>query len=143
MNAFWLNIFPCTLKEDAREWLISLLSWSIILWNDIIQKFTLKFFLPSQVHQIRNEAYTLKQNDLESYPETWERFKDYFEKCLNLDIPKRANVYIFYACLYPKYHKMIDASVGESTLDISLDNTLDLFKRIAKNNLCGDLQGKF
>lgn len=50
VNAFRLRLFPHTLKECAREWSNSINPGSIVLWNDMMQKFSLKFFLSSRVH---------------------------------------------------------------------------------------------
>lgn len=77
--------------------------------------------MSSQVHQIRNEAYTFKQKDLKRYPKAWERFKDLFKKCQNLDISKQAQVFIFYNGLHLEYKNLINASVDGSVMKIDFD----------------------
>lgn len=59
-DAFRMRLFPHTLKEGAKIWMISQPLGSIVSWNDMVQKFTMKFFPPSRVHQIRNEVYLFR-----------------------------------------------------------------------------------
>ncbi|XP_022846187.1 uncharacterized protein LOC111368910 [Olea europaea var. sylvestris] len=112
---------------------MSQLSGSIISWNDMAQKFTMKFFPPSRVHQIRNEVYLFRQKDHETYPKAWDRFKSAFRKCPNLDVPKLAQIYLFYNGLHAEFRNIVDASVGGSILTIEVDDAHNLFERIAEN----------
>ncbi|XP_022880768.1 uncharacterized protein LOC111398040 [Olea europaea var. sylvestris] len=99
----------------------------------MVQNFTMKFFPPSRIHQIRNDVHTFKQKDLESYPEAWERFKNFFRKYPNLDIPKQAQQYLFYYGLKQEFRNMIDASAGGSVIKLDVDEAYDLYEKIAEN----------
>ncbi|XP_022899229.1 uncharacterized protein LOC111412524 [Olea europaea var. sylvestris] len=133
VDAFRMKLFPHTLKDTAREWFLCLPPGSIQSWNDMVQKSTMKFFPPSRVHQIRNDVHTFKQKDLESYPEAWERFKNFFRKCPNIDIPKQAQQYLFYYGLKQEFRNMIDASAGGSVMKLDVDEAYDLYEKIAEN----------
>lgn len=85
-DAFRMHLFPHALKDGAQKWLHSLLLRSIILWNNMVGKFILKFFFLFWDHRIRIEIHTFNQNDHKSCLKVWERFKNYFKKCSNLDI---------------------------------------------------------
>ncbi|XP_022883158.1 uncharacterized protein LOC111399906 [Olea europaea var. sylvestris] len=132
-DAFRMRLFPHTLKDSAREWFLCLPPGSIQSWNDMVQKFTMKFFPPSRVHQIRNDVHTFKQKDLESYPEAWERFKNFFRKCPSLDIPKQAQQYLFYYGLKQEFRNMIDVLAGGSVMKLDVDEAYDLYEKIAEN----------
>ncbi|XP_022847548.1 uncharacterized protein LOC111370071 [Olea europaea var. sylvestris] len=101
----------------------------------MVQQFTMKFFPPSRVHQIRNEVYLFRQEDHETYPEAWDRFKSAIRKCPNLDVPKLAQIYLFYNGLYAEFRNIVDASAGGSILTIEVDDAHNLFERIAKNQV--------
>ncbi|XP_022891706.1 uncharacterized protein LOC111406525 [Olea europaea var. sylvestris] len=128
-----MRLFPHTLKDTVREWFLCLPPGSIQSWNDMVQEFTMKFFPPFQVHQVRNEVHTFKQKELESYPEVRERFKNFFRKCPSFDIPKKAQQYLFYYGLKQEFRNMIDASAGGSVMKLDVDEAYDLYERIAEN----------
>lgn len=132
-DAFRMRLFPHTLKDTARECFLCLPPGSIQSWNDMVQKFTMKFFPPSQVHQVRNEVHTFKQKELESYLEAWEGFKNFFRKCPSLDIPKKAQQYLFHYGLKQKFRNMIDVFARGSVMKLDVDEAYDLYERIAKN----------
>lgn len=132
-DAFRMRLFPHTLKEGAKIWMMSQSPGSIVSWNDMVKKFTMKFFPPSRVHQIRNEVYLFRQRDFETYPEAWDRFKSAFRKCPNLNIPKLAQIYLFYNGLRSEFRNIVDASAGGSILTIEVDDAHNLFERIAEN----------
>lgn len=90
VDAFQMHLFPHTLKDNARKWLHLLFSGAIISWNDMVRKFTLKF---SHHIEFIKSKMKFKQNDLESNSEVWMRFKDYFKKWPNLNIPKSLDLY--------------------------------------------------
>ncbi|XP_022883520.1 uncharacterized protein LOC111400337 [Olea europaea var. sylvestris] len=93
----------------------------------------MRFFPPSRTHQIMNDVHTFKQKDLESYPEAWKRFKNFFKNCPNLDIPKQAQQYLFYYGLKQEFRNMIDASAGGSVMTLDVDEAYDLYEKIAEN----------
>ncbi|XP_022872381.1 uncharacterized protein LOC111391398, partial [Olea europaea var. sylvestris] len=106
-DAFRMRLFPHTLKEGAKIWMMSQPSRSIVSWNDM--------------------------KDRETYPEAWERFKSAFRKCPNLDVPKLSQIYLFYNGLRTEFRNIVDASAGGSILTIEVDDAHNLFERIAEN----------
>lgn len=69
VSRFILNAsIPLHFEGGCKSMMYSLLPESIISWNDMIQKFTMKFFLSSRVYQIRNEVNLFRQRDFETYP---------------------------------------------------------------------------
>lgn len=95
----------------------------------------MKFFQPSQFHHIRNEFYTCKQKELETRPEACERFKNSFRKCPKLDIPKQAQVYLFYYRLRPEFNKTTNALAGDLVIKMKIDDPCEIYKKIIENQV--------
>ena len=49
-EALRLRLFPLSLSNRAKNWLISQTPDSITSWNDLVQKFLTKFFPPTRLH---------------------------------------------------------------------------------------------
>ena len=49
-EALRLRLFPLSLGDKAKHWLISQPLDSITSWNDLVQKFLTKFFLLGKLH---------------------------------------------------------------------------------------------
>ncbi|XP_022889000.1 uncharacterized protein LOC111404422 [Olea europaea var. sylvestris] len=62
---------------------------------------------------------------------TW--FKNAFRKCPNLDVPKLAQIYLFYNGPRVEFRNIVDAFAGGSILTIEVDDAHNLFERIAEN----------
>ena len=59
-EALRLRLFPLSLGDRAKHWLTSQPTYSIISWNDLVQKFLNKFFPPSKIVQLVQEINTFK-----------------------------------------------------------------------------------
>ncbi|XP_024021315.1 uncharacterized protein LOC112091556 [Morus notabilis] len=76
-----LKLFPFSLRDWAQSWLQSLPSGSVAAWEDMAQKFLIKFFPPSKTSQLRAEITQFRQFEYEQLYEAWERFKEILHKC--------------------------------------------------------------
>ena len=76
-----LKLFPFSLRDRARQWLMSLPTGSIGTWEEMTERFLTKFFPPSKASQLRSEIGSFRQNDFEQLYEAWERFKDLLRRC--------------------------------------------------------------
>lgn len=123
-DTFWIHLFPHTLKDGAREWLQSLLTGSIMSWNDIVQKYTIKFHFESIKFKIKPTLQTERPWGL---PKAWERFKDLFRKRSNLNIPKQAHVFVFYCRLCLEDRNMAYDLAGSSVIKMDIDDVHELF----------------
>ena len=54
-DALRLWLFPYSLRDRARAWLHSLPSDSITTWNELADKFLMKYFPPTKNAKLRNE----------------------------------------------------------------------------------------
>ena len=60
-EALRLRLFPLSLGDRAKHWLMSQEPDSITLWNDLVQKFLTKFFPPLKIAQLVQEIYYFRQ----------------------------------------------------------------------------------
>ncbi|KAL5548484.1 hypothetical protein UlMin_003715 [Ulmus minor] len=56
-----LKLFPYSLRDRARAWLNSLPSDSITTWNDLAEKFLMKYFPPTKNAKLRNYITSFQQ----------------------------------------------------------------------------------
>ncbi|XP_062080709.1 uncharacterized protein LOC133785495 [Humulus lupulus] len=54
-DAIRLRLFPFSLRDQAKSWLVSFPPNSITTWNDIAQKFLSMFFPPAKAAKLRGE----------------------------------------------------------------------------------------
>ncbi|KAL5557920.1 hypothetical protein UlMin_034131 [Ulmus minor] len=92
-DAVRLRLFPFSLNNKAKAWLISLPPGTITTWegNDITNFF---------------------QHDQESLYEACERFKDLLRKCPHHGLPLWMQVQTFYNGLLSNTQTMVDAASG-------------------------------
>ncbi|CAL9016475.1 unnamed protein product [Prunus brigantina] len=80
-DAIRLRLFPFSLKDKAKLWLLSQPQDSIRTWDDLSKKFLAKFFPPAKTAKFRQDIMSFAQYDKEPLYEAWERFKDLLRKC--------------------------------------------------------------
>ena len=80
-EALSLRLFPFSLGDRAKHWLISQPLDSIISWNDLVQKFLKKFFPPLKIAELVQEINTFRQLEEEKLVEAWEKFHELLRRC--------------------------------------------------------------
>ncbi|KAH9753175.1 Endonuclease [Citrus sinensis] len=133
-DALRLRLFPYSLRDRARVWLNSLPSDSITTWNELADKFLMKYFPPTKNAKLRNEITSFHQLEDESLYEAWERFKELLRKCPHHGIPCCIQLETFYNGLNPSTRLMVDALANEALLSKSYTETYEILERIANNN---------
>ena len=109
-DAIRLRLFPFSLKDKAKHWLILEPSDSITSWDDLSNKFMARFFPPSKAAKLRINISSFYQYEGESFYEAWERFKDLLRKCPHHSFTKWMQVHHFYNGLSRLTRTLIDAS---------------------------------
>ena len=133
-DALRLRLFPYSLRDRARAWLNSLLYDSIITWNELPDKFLMKYFPPTKNIKLRNEITSFHQLEDESLYEAWERFKELLRRCPHHGIPYCIQLETFYNGLNPSTRLMVDASANGALLSKSYTEAYEILERIANNN---------
>lgn len=54
-DAIRLRLFPFSLRDKAKRWLMALSLGTITTWNELTQKFLTKFFPPAKFVKMRND----------------------------------------------------------------------------------------
>ncbi|MFS8030591.1 putative hem peroxidase, retrotransposon gag domain, hem peroxidase superfamily [Helianthus anomalus] len=111
-DAIRLRLFPFSLRDKARAWLMSLPAGSIRTWNQLAEQFMQKYFPPEKTNKLRNRIVSFRQDEGESLHAAWERFKD-----LLIDVPhhgfsKRQLVLTFYQGLCYNTQERLDVNAG-------------------------------
>ncbi len=86
-DALRLKLFLYSLRDRARAWLNSLSPSSISTWQELAERFLVKYFPPRKNAKLRNEITTFQQLDDEYLYEASERFKELLCKCPHHEIP--------------------------------------------------------
>ena len=133
-NALRLRLFPYSLRDRVRAWLNSLPSDSIPTWNELADKFLIKYFPPNKNAKLRNELTSFYELEDESLYEAWERFKELLRRCPYHGIPGCMQLETFYNVLNPSMRLMVDASTNGALLSKSYTETYEILEIIANNN---------
>ena len=76
-----LKLFPFSLKEKAKAWLLSLRPGSINSWQSMNEAFLKKFYPKHLTTSMMRQIKLFSQKDQEPFFEVWERFKDLLLSC--------------------------------------------------------------
>ncbi|KAG8491357.1 hypothetical protein CXB51_014478 [Gossypium anomalum] len=133
-DALRLKLFPYSLRDRARAWLNSLPSNSISTWQELTERFLVKYFLPSKIAKLRNGITTFQKMDDESLYKAWERFKELLRKCPHHGIPHCIQLEKFYNGLNAHTRMVVDASANGAILSKSYNEAYEIIERIASNN---------
>lgn len=125
-------LFLFSLRGRAKEWYRSQ-AMNVPTFEELIQRFIVKFFSPERMDKLRQDVHQFKQIDGESFPDAWERFQDLVQKCPNLMMEDGYEVQIFYNGLTPETKMNVNASAGGSLQDMTYEAVRDLFHKIATN----------
>lgn len=120
-EAMRFRFFLFSLRDRARAWLNSLPPDSITAWNDLADKFLMKYFLPTKNRKLRNEIKSFHQLEDESLYDAWERFKELLRKYHHHGIPYCMQLETFYNGLNPNIRLMVDAQqMGPCYLSLTI-----------------------
>ena len=133
-DAIRLRLFPFSLKEKAKHWLISELSDSITSWDDLLNKFLARFFPPVKAAKLRIDISTFYQYEGEPFYIAWERFKDFLRKFPHHIFAKWIQVHHFYNGLSRPTRTLIDASTGGAIMRKNEVEAYQILENIALND---------
>ncbi|XP_024974708.1 uncharacterized protein LOC112512799 [Cynara cardunculus var. scolymus] len=129
-----LKAFPFSLVDAAREWLFYLPPGSITTWAQMARAFFDKYFPASKAAGLRREICGIKQKDMESLYEYWERFKRLCVSCPQHGISDELLIQYFYERLLPMERKMMDAASGGAIVNKMPTQARTLIDTMAENS---------
>ncbi|KAI3818000.1 hypothetical protein L1987_11802 [Smallanthus sonchifolius] len=109
-----LRLFPFSLRDRAKAWLLSLPPRSINTWDQMAAKFIEKYFPPEKTTKLRARILSFQQDDGETIYEAWERFKELTRKVPHHGLLKWKQCETFYNGLDMTGKQLIDAYTVET-----------------------------
>ncbi|NAW23488.1 retrotransposon gag domain-containing protein, partial [Salmonella sp. gx-f9] len=133
-DAIRLRLFPFSLRNKAKQWLNSLPRGSITTWEQMTEKFLLKYFSPAKTAKLRNDISSFVQMDLETLYDAWERYKDLLRRCPHHGLPLWLQVQTFHNGLNPSTQQMIDASTIGTINNKTPEDIYEFIEEMSLNN---------
>ncbi|KAM1430796.1 hypothetical protein ACFX2I_046819 [Malus domestica] len=112
-----MKAFPFSLLQKAKDWLYELALGIVTSWESMKRAFLEKFFPTSRVILLRKRISGIQQNQGESFPTYYERFKTLVALCPQQQMKEELLLQYFYEGLLPIEHQMLDASAGGALVD--------------------------
>ncbi|CAN6567593.1 unnamed protein product [Malus baccata var. baccata] len=116
-NILMMKAFPFSLLEKAKDWLYELAPGTVTSWDSMKRAFLEKFFPTSRVILLRKRISGIQQNQGESFPSYYERFKLLVASCPHHQMKEELLIQYFYEGLLPMERQMLDASAGGALVD--------------------------
>ncbi|CAN6711497.1 unnamed protein product [Malus baccata var. baccata] len=112
-----MKAFPFSLMEKAKDWLYELAPGTVTSWESMKRAFLEKFFPTSRVILLRKRISGIQQDEGESFPTYYERFKSLVASCPHHQMKEELLLQYFYEGLLPIERQMLDASAGGALVD--------------------------
>ncbi|CAN6557345.1 unnamed protein product [Malus baccata var. baccata] len=112
-----MKAFPFSLMEKAKDWLYELAPGTVTSWESMKQAFLEKFFPTSRVILLQKKISGIQQEEGESFPMYYERFKSLVASCPQHQMKEELLLQYFYEGLLPIERQMLDASAGGALVD--------------------------
>ena len=116
-NILKMKAFPFSLLEKAKDWLYELAPETVTSWESMKRAFLEKNFPTSRVILLRKRISGIQQNEGESFPAYYERFKTLVASCPRHQMKEEMLLQYFYEGLLPIERQMLDASAGGALVD--------------------------
>ncbi|CAN6706482.1 unnamed protein product [Malus baccata var. baccata] len=112
-----MKAFPFSLQEKAKDWLYELVPGTITSWESMKRAYLEKFFPTSRVILLRKRISGIQQDEGQSFPTYYERFKSLVASCPQHQMKEELLLQYFYEGLLPIERQMLDASAGGALVD--------------------------
>ncbi|CAN6697871.1 unnamed protein product [Malus baccata var. baccata] len=112
-----MKAFPFSLLDKAKDWLYELAPGTVTSWESMKRAFLEKFFPTSRIILLRKKISGIQQEEGESFPTYYERFKSLVAFCPQHQMKEELLLQYFYERLLPLERQMLNASAGGSLVD--------------------------
>ncbi|CAN6562571.1 unnamed protein product [Malus baccata var. baccata] len=137
-----MRVFPYTLKDKAKSWLMTLAPGSLTTWDAVAKKFLEKFFSTQKTATLRGQIFNFKQDDGEPFNECWERFKGFLLQCPHHGLPLHLQMQIFYDGLTQTCQSTVDNAAGGALKKKNAQESYNIYEMLGSNAQHKDLRGK-
>ncbi|CAN6544153.1 unnamed protein product [Malus baccata var. baccata] len=112
-----MKAFPFSLMEKGKDWLYELACGTVTSWESMKRAFLEKLFPTSRVILLRKRISGIQQEEGESFPTYYKRFKSLVASCPQHQMKEELLLQYFYEGLLPIERQMLDASAGGALVD--------------------------
>ncbi|KAM1747951.1 hypothetical protein ACFX12_008998 [Malus domestica] len=112
-----MKAFPFSLMDKAKDWLYELAPGTVTSWESMKRAFLEKFFPTSRIILLRKKISGIQQEEGESFPTYYERFKSLVASCPQHQMKEELLLQYFYEGLLPLERQILDASAGGALVD--------------------------
>ncbi|CAN6685808.1 unnamed protein product [Malus baccata var. baccata] len=116
-NILKMKAFPFSLMDKAKDWLYELAPGTVTSWESMKRALLEKFFPTSRIILLRKKISGIQQEEGESFPTYYERFKSLVASCPQHQMKEELLLQYFYEGLLPLERQMLDASAGGALVD--------------------------
>ncbi|CAN6554939.1 unnamed protein product [Malus baccata var. baccata] len=116
-NILKMKAFPFSLMDKAKDWLYELTPGTVTSWESMKRAYLEKFFPTSRIILLRKKISGIQQEEGESFPTYYERFKSLVASCPQHQMKEELLLQYFYEGLLPLERQMLDASAGGALVD--------------------------
>ncbi|CAN6566337.1 unnamed protein product [Malus baccata var. baccata] len=116
-NILKMKAFPFSLMDKAKDWLYELAPGTVTSWESMKRAYLEKFFPTSRIILLRKKISGIQQEEGESFPTYYERFKSLVASCPQHQMKEELLFQYFYEGLLPLERQMLDASAGGALVD--------------------------
>ncbi|XP_070672479.1 uncharacterized protein [Malus domestica] len=115
-----MKAFSFSLMEKAKDWLYELAPGTVTSWESMTRAFLDKFFPTSRIILLRKRIIGIQQNQGESFPMYYKRFKAFVASCPQHQMKEELLIQYFYERLLPIERQMLDTSASGALVDKTL-----------------------
>ena len=134
LDVIKLLLFPFTLRDTTTSWFESLPYRSMNTWDDLVEAFMGRVFLPALTSVRRGEIIIFKQGEDESLYNACERYKKLLKRCPMHEIDQITHMDIFYHAMNYTSKGIIDAACCGAFKRKSVEEANQLIEDLAKSN---------
>ncbi|KAI5313265.1 hypothetical protein L3X38_042439 [Prunus dulcis] len=137
-----MRVFPYTLKDRAKGWLMTLAPSSLTTWDVVAKKFLEKIFSTPKTAILRRQIFNFKQYDGEPFNECWERFKGLLLQCPHHGLPLYLQMQIFYDGLTQTCQSTVDNAASGAVKKKNAQESYNIYEMLGSNAQHKDTRGK-
>ncbi|CAL1381788.1 unnamed protein product [Linum trigynum] len=108
-EALQLRLFPYSLLGKALRWLNNRPPRSITSWDNLLNKFMAHYCPSLKTVEWRKKITHFKQKEDETLRDAWERYYDYFLRCLHHGFEEQFRIETFYGGLMQEGKILIES----------------------------------
>ncbi|KAI3743559.1 hypothetical protein L1987_61269 [Smallanthus sonchifolius] len=126
-----LMMFQFTLKDQAKQWFLTLPAGSIRTWEQMQQVFLEEYYTMNRTTEARESIRAFQQHMGEPFHEAFTRFKDLLRRCPHHGIPKWELIKAFYDGLLPEDVREVNSTSNGTFLTNHEDVDWEFLERMS------------